>query len=166
MIIILIIILCGDNVLTHVDENGVKMVDVSNKKDVGRTCTAKGYIKLKPSTIEKIKEKELIKGDVLTTAQVAGVMAVKNTSNTIPMCHPLPITSITINFEIYDDKIEAIVKVKTTYKTGIEMEALCGVSTALLTIWDMVKAIEKDEAGQYPETEIYGIKVVEKIKNN
>ena len=68
-------------------------------------------------------------------------------------------------FEIYDDKIEVEVKVKTTYKTGIEMEALTGVSVALLTIWDMVKAIDKDENGQYPETEIYGIKVVEKIKN-
>ena len=151
--------------LTHVDEKGVKMVDVSNKKDVERVCVAKGFIKLKPSTIKAIKEKDVIKGDVLTTAQVAGIIAVKNTSNMIPMCHPLPITSVNVNFEIYNDKIGVEVKVKTTYKTGIEMEALTGVSVALLTIWDMVKAIEKDENGQYPETEIYGIKVVEKIKN-
>lgn len=150
--------------LTHVDEKGVKMVDVSNKKDVGRVCIAEGFIKLKPSTIKAITNKELIKGDVLTTAQVAGIMAVKNTSNMIPMCHPLPITSVNVHFEIYDDKIGVEVKVKTTYKTGIEMEALTGVSVALLTIWDMVKAIEKDENGQYPETEIYGIKVVEKVK--
>ncbi len=150
--------------LTHVDEKGVKIVDVSNKKNVNRICIAEGYIKLKNSTIEKIKEKEIVKGDVLTTAQIAGIMAVKNTSNTIPMCHPLPITSININFQIEKEHIKVIVKVKTTYKTGIEMEALCGVSTALLTIWDMVKAIEKDGNGQYPNTEIYGIKVVEKIK--
>ena len=151
--------------LTHVDEKGVKMVDVSDKEDVERICIAKGFIRLKPATIEAITKKELIKGDVLTTAQVAGIMAVKNTSNIIPMCHPLPITSINVDFTIHDDNIEVEVKVKTTYKTGIEMEALTGVSVALLTIWDMVKAIEKDENGQYPSTEIYGIKVVEKIKN-
>lgn len=150
--------------LTHVDENGVKMVDVSEKKDVERSCTAVGYIKLKPETIQKITDKEIIKGDVLTTAQVAGIMAVKNTSNIIPMCHPLPITSIKINFEILDGEIKAETIVKTTYKTGIEMESLTGVAVALLTIWDMVKAVEKDELGQYPNTEIYGIKVVEKIK--
>ena len=151
--------------LTHVDEKGVKMVDVSDKEDVERICIAKGFIRLKPSTIEAITKKELIKGDVLTTAQVAGIMAVKNTSNIIPMCHPLPITSINVDFTIHDDNIEVEVKVKTTYKTGIEMEALTEVSVAPLTIWDMVKAIEKDENGQYPSTEIYGIKVVEKIKN-
>ena len=115
-------------------------------------------------TIQKITDKEIIKGDVLTTAQVAGIMAVKNTSNIIPMCHPLPITAIKINFEILDAEIKAETIVKTTYKTGIEMESLTGVTVALLTIWDMVKAVEKDEDGQYPNTEIYGIKVVEKIK--
>ncbi|WP_292461007.1 cyclic pyranopterin monophosphate synthase MoaC [Methanothermococcus sp.] len=150
--------------LTHVDEKGVKMVDVSDKKDVERICIAKGFIRLKPSTIEAITKKELIKGDVLTTAQVAGIMAVKNTSNIIPMCHPLPITSINVDFTVHEDNIEVEVRVKTTYKTGIEMEALTGVSVALLTIWDMVKAIEKDENGQYPNTEIYGIKVIGKIK--
>ncbi len=150
--------------LTHVDEKGVKMVDVSNKKDVERICIAKGSIKLKSSTIKAIKEKEVVKGDVLTTAQVAGIMAVKNTSNIIPMCHPLPITSINVNFEVNPSEIEVEVKVKTTYKTGIEMEALTGVSIALLTIWDMVKAIEKDDDGQYPKTEICGVKVIKKIK--
>lgn len=150
--------------LTHVDEKGVKMVDVSKKDDVERTCVAKGYIKLKPSTIEAIEKKKVIKGDVLTTAQIAAIMAVKKTSELIPMCHPLPITSVNVDFETFEDKIGVEVKVKTTYKTGIEMEALTGVSVALLTILDMVKAIEKDENGQYPETEIFGIKVLEKIK--
>ncbi|ABR54297.1 molybdenum cofactor biosynthesis protein C [Methanococcus vannielii SB] len=152
--------------LTHVDENGVKMVDVSIKKDVERSCTAIGFIKLKPETIEKINNKEIIKGDVLTTAQVAGIMAVKNTSNIIPMCHPLPIASVKISFEIFKDNIKAEATVKAIYKTGIEMESLTGVSVALLTILDMVKAIEKDEFGQYPNTEIYGIKVTEKTKGN
>ncbi|MBW9221849.1 cyclic pyranopterin monophosphate synthase MoaC [Methanothermococcus sp. SCGC AD-155-C09] len=152
--------------LTHVDEKGVKMVDISNKRDIGRTCIAKGYIKLKPSTIEAISKKEIIKGDVLTTAQVAAIMAVKNTSNIIPMCHPLPISSVNVEFKLHRESIEAQIIVKTTYKTGIEMEALTGVSTALLTIWDMVKAIEKDKNGQYPHTEIYGIKVLSKIKES
>ena len=152
--------------LTHVDEKGVKMVDISNKRDIGRTCIAKGYIKLKPSTIEAISKKEIIKGDVLTTAQVAAIMAVKNTSNIIPMCHPLPISSVNVEFKLHRESIEVQIIVKTIYKTGIEMEALTGVSTALLTIWDMVKAIEKDKNGQYPYTEIYGIKVLSKIKES
>ena len=152
--------------LTHVDKKGIKMVDISNKRDIERTCIAKGHIKLKPSTIEVISKKEVIKGDVLTTAQVAAIMAVKNTSNIIPLCHPLPISSINVKFKLHNDNIEAQIIVKTTYKTGIEMEALTGVSTALLTIWDMVKAIEKDKNGQYPSTEIYGIRVLSKIKES
>ncbi len=154
--------------LTHLDEEkgGVKMVDVSKKDDIIRECIAEGYIKLKPSTIEKLKNKDIVKGDVLTTSQIGGIMAVKNTSNIIPLCHPVPISSVNIDFNIGDDFIKVVVKVKSIYKTGIEMEALTGVSISLLTIWDMVKAIEKDGDGQYPTTEIYGIKVVEKIKKD
>jgi cyclic pyranopterin phosphate synthase len=150
--------------LTHIDEKGVKMVDISKKEDVERVCVAEGYIKLKPSTIELIKKNEIVKGDVLTTAQIAAMMGVKNTSNLIPACHPLPITSVRVDFDVFENKIKATVEVKTTYKTGIEMEALTGVSIALLTIWDMVKSVEKDENGQYPNTEIYGIKVLKKVK--
>ena len=150
--------------LTHVDDKGVKMVDISKKDDVERFCVAEGYIKLKPETIKLIKDQKIKKGNVLTTAQIAGILAVKKTYELIPMCHPLPITSINIDFEIFEDKIKAICSVKTTYKTGIEMEALTGVSIALLTIWDMVKSAEKDENGQYKTAEIFGIRVVEKIK--
>ena len=150
--------------LTHVDDKGVKMVDISKKDDVERFCVAEGYIKLKPETIKLIKEHKIKKGNVLTTAQIAGILAVKKTYELIPMCHPLPITSINIDFEIFEDKIKAVCSVKTTYKTGIEMEALTGVSIALLTIWDMVKSAEKDENGQYKTAEIFGIRVVEKIK--
>ncbi|AAB99137.1 molybdenum cofactor biosynthesis protein (moaC) [Methanocaldococcus jannaschii DSM 2661] len=150
--------------LTHVDDKGVKMVDISKKEDVERICVAEGYIKLKPETIKLIKEQKIKKGNVLTTAQIAGILAVKKTYELIPMCHPLPITSVNVDFEVFEDKIKAICSVKTTYKTGIEMEALTGVSIALLTIWDMVKSAEKDEDGQYKTAEIFGIRVVEKIK--
>ena len=150
--------------LTHVDDKGVKMVDISKKDDVERFCVAEGYIKLKPETIKLIKEHKIKKGNVLTTAQIAGILAVKKTYELIPMCHPIPITSVNIEFEIFEDRIKAICSVKTTYKTGIEMEALTGVSIALLTIWDMVKSAEKDENGQYKVAEIFGIRVVEKIK--
>ncbi len=150
--------------LTHVDDKGVKMVDISKKEDVERFCVAEGYIKLKPETIKLIKEQKIKKGNVLTTAQIAGILAVKKTHELIPMCHPLPITSVNIDFEVFEDKIKAMCSVKTTYKTGIEMEALTGVSIALLTIWDMVKSAEKDENGQYKTAEIFGIRVVEKIK--
>ena len=150
--------------LTHVDDKGVKMVDISKKDDVERFCVAEGYIKLKPETIKLIKEHKIKKGNVLTTAQIAGILAVKKTYELIPMCHPIPITSVNIDFEIFEDKIKAICSVKTTNKTGIEMDALTGVSIALLTIWDMVKSAEKDENGQYKTAEIFGIRVVEKIK--
>ncbi len=150
--------------LTHVDDKGVKMVDISKKEDVERFCVAEGYIKLKPETIKLIKEQKIKKGNVLTTAQIAGILAVKKTHELIPMCHPLPITSVNIDFEVFEDKIKAMCSVKTTYKTGIEMEALTGVSIALLTIWDMVKSAEKDEKGQYKTAEIFGIRVVEKVK--
>lgn len=150
--------------LTHVDEKGVKMVDISDKEDKNRVCIARGFIKLKPSTVEAISKGEVIKGDVLTTAQVAAIMAVKNTPSIIPLCHPIPITGVDVKFKTKKDGIEVEVKVRTTYKTGVEMEALTGVSVALLTIWDMVKSIEKDKEGQYPDTEIDSIKVVSKKK--
>ncbi|GBF35875.1 cyclic pyranopterin monophosphate synthase MoaC [Methanofervidicoccus abyssi] len=150
--------------LTHVDEKGVKMVDISDKEDKNRVCIARGFIKLKPSTVEAISKGEVIKGDVLTTAQVAAIMAVKNTPSIIPLCHPIPITGVDVKFKTKKDGIEVEVKVRTTYKTGVEMEALTGVSVALLTIWDMVKSIEKDKNGQYPDTEIDSIKVVSKKK--
>ncbi len=140
------------------------MVDISNKNNIYREAIAEGYIKLMPKTIKLIKENKIKKGNILATAQIAGILAVKKTYEIIPLCHPLPITSIDIKFEIFDDRIKAICKVKTTYKTGIEMEALTGVSVALLTIWDMVKSIEKEN--NYKETEIYGIKVVKKVKEN
>lgn len=142
------------------------MVDVTSKPDVSREATAKGRIYLRSETLAAIADGKAVKGNVLATAQVAGTLAVKQTWALIPMCHPLPVGGVSIWFEQTNDYIEAFCRVKTYGKTGIEMEALTGVSLALLTIWDMVKSAEKDEAGQYPVTRIEAIQVVEKIKGS
>lgn len=152
--------------LTHVDEKGVKMVEVGHKDVVFRKAIAKGKIRLKPDTIKLIQEGKTKKGNVIATAQIAGILAVKRTWEIIPLCHPIPLTGVDISFEFGEDYIEATCEVRAYYKTGVEMEALTGVSVALLTIWDMVKAVEKDEKGQYPVTRIYDIRVVEKIKES
>ncbi|WP_461865238.1 cyclic pyranopterin monophosphate synthase MoaC [Thermococcus sp.] len=152
--------------LTHVDEKGVKMVEVGHKKEVFRKAVAKGRIKLKPETIELIRAGKTKKGNVIATAQIAGILAVKKTPELIPLCHPIPLTGVDISFEFGEDYIEATCEVKAYYKTGVEMDALTGVTVALLTIWDMVKAVEKDEKGQYPVTRIYEIRVVEKVKSS
>lgn len=141
------------------------MVDISDKKDVARRAVASGEIQLQPKTIEAIKSRQIVKGEVLETARIAAIMAVKRTFSVIPMCHQIPVTTVDVQFEIGIDTIKAAVEVKSVGKTGVEMEALHGVSVALLTIWDMVKSEEKDEAGNYPLTEIKSIKVLEKSKN-
>ncbi len=141
-----------------------KMVDISAKEDVVRIATAEGFIRLKESTVKAIKEGKVPKGDVLNTATIAGILAVKKTPELIPMCHPIPITSVSVEFELHSNGVKAICTVKSIGKTGVEMEALTGVSVALLTVWDMVKALEKDESGNYPHTAIEYIRVVEKVK--
>ncbi len=140
------------------------MVDITSKKEVYREATASGKIILRKETIERIKEDKVEKGNVFNVATVAAILAVKRTWNLIPLCHPIPITSVKVDFNVSSNSIEVIVNVKTTAKTGVEMEALVGVSTALLTIWDMAKKYEKDEKGQYPYTKIVDIKVESKIK--
>lgn len=149
---------------THIEDGKVRMVDVSHKDDVDRIAIAEGYIRLRSSTIEAILKKEVAKGNVIAAANVAGVMAVKKTPELIPMCHPIPITSVNFDFDIESVGIRVKCTVKSKGKTGVEMEALTGVSVALLTIWDMVKSLEKDEYGNYPKTLIEVIRVVEKIK--
>ncbi|MCE4606167.1 MAG: cyclic pyranopterin monophosphate synthase MoaC [Desulfurococcales archaeon] len=141
------------------------MIDVTEKPEVYREATASGIIKLKPTTVSRIVKGEIEKGDVFTTARVAGLLAVKNTPQIIPHCHPIPYTGITVTFNVIgDDRIKAMVKVRTTWKTGVEMDALTGVMASLLTIWDMVKKYEKDEHGNYPETFIEEVRVEEKVK--
>jgi len=140
------------------------MIDISDKKIIMRRAKAKGEIKLKKETIKTIKEKKVKKGDVFTVARVAGLNAVKNTSMLIPMCHPVPVSAVDIDFDVRENSIICVCEVKAEYKTGVEMEALTGATVALLTIWDMVKYLEKDENGQYPGTRITNVEVVEKMK--
>ncbi|PAB56811.1 cyclic pyranopterin monophosphate synthase MoaC [Anaeromicrobium sediminis] len=135
-----------ENKLTHFDKEGKAiMVDVSEKEDTSREATAKGKVIMKKETLNLIKNGEMGKGDVLGVARVAGIMAAKQTHNIIPMCHPLMITKSQVDFSIIEEEnaIEVIGIVKTTGKTGVEMEALTAVSAAALTIYDMCKAVDK-----------------------
>ena len=141
------------------------MVDVSGKPDVFREATAKGTIKLKPETIRLIEEGKIAKGDPLYTAKIAGVLAAKKTSELVPLCHPLPLTSVDVEAKVLgESSVEVSAIVKTRAQTGVEMEALTAVSVALLTVWDMTKQYEKDASGQYPATTIDNIHVVKKLK--
>ncbi len=141
------------------------MVDVSGKAEVFREATATGKIRLKTETVDLIKEEKIAKGDPLYTAKIAGVLAAKKTSELIPLCHPLPLTSVRVEAEVVaKTAVEVTVTIKTKAQTGVEMEALAAVSAGLLTVWDMVKQYEKDAAGQYPNTSIENIHVVKKRK--
>ena len=131
---------------THFDEQGnARMVDVSEKEITHRVAVAEGTISVSREVMDAIKGNKVKKGDVLTVSQVAGIMGTKRTSDLIPMCHPLSLTNASVVFEVDEDacEIKAICRAVTDGKTGVEMEALTGVSTALLTIYDMCKAIDK-----------------------
>jgi len=144
----------------------MSMVDVTAKPEVYREATAKGKIKLKQETIDLIRKEKIEKGNPFEVAKIAGILAAKNTSSIIPLCHPLPLTNVNVNMNIEGNSaVEVQATVKTKAQTGVEMEALVAVSAALLTIWDMTKQYEKDEAGQYPSTAIQDIHVVRKIKH-
>ncbi|ELY48271.1 cyclic pyranopterin monophosphate synthase MoaC [Natronorubrum sulfidifaciens] len=152
--------------LTHTtDEGDVQMVDVGDKPDSDRRAVAAGEIRLQPSTIEAIRADEIGKGDVLATARIGAIQAVKHTWETIPMCHQIPITNVDTHFDLGEDRVELEVAVETTGKTGCEMEALEGVTTGLNVVWDMVKAVEKDDDGQYPDTGIENVRVLTKEKH-
>lgn len=129
---------------THLDKKGgAKMVDVGWKPDSRRTAIAKGSIFLAAKTIARIKKNRIKKGNVLTVAKVAGIQSAKETSRLIPLCHPLLITNAEVSFNIKKNRIEVESKVECSGKTGVEMEALTAVSVALLTIYDMCKAVDK-----------------------
>ena len=149
---------------THVKGDRVRMVDVSGKDEVMREAVAEGRIRLREATLQAIRKGSLVKGNVLATARVAAVLAVKETPRIIPLCHPIPLSGIEVDFDDGDGFIRAKVRVRSRGPTGVEMEALTGVSVALLTVWDMVKSAEKDRAGQYPDTGIDGIRVLSKKK--
>ena len=143
---------------THIDEEGkARMVDVSEKAATIREALARGFVSMKPDTVQLILDENIPKGDVIATARIAGIMAAKKTGNLIPMCHPLSLTSVAVEIAIEEKKsrvrIEA--RAKTVGQTGVEMEALTAVSVAALTIYDMCKAVDR-------EMSISGIVLVEK----
>jgi cyclic pyranopterin phosphate synthase len=140
------------------------MIDISQKGEVERVATASGRIQLRRSTIEKIQSGTTKKGNVLGSAEVAAILAVKKTPEVIPLCHQINIANVKVEFTVGEEDIKASVSVKSVGKTGVEMDALHGLAVALLTVWDMVKAEEKDETGNYPYTKIEEIVVDKKEK--
>jgi len=149
---------------SHISDGKASMVDVSLKPDQTREAIAQGTIILQHETISAIQDGTVIKGNVLATARVAAVLGVKDTPRIIPMCHAIPVHHISVDFTVQNDRIITSVLVRSSGKTGVEMEALVGVNIALLTIWDMVKSAEKDADGQYPSTKITDVHVVSKVK--
>jgi cyclic pyranopterin phosphate synthase len=146
------------------DEKLAGMVDITEKPAVFRKATATGSIRLQEVSVEAIRKGQVKKGDVLTTARLAAILAVKDTPRLIPLCHQIPITGLEVNFEIEERRVRATVTVTSLGRTGVEMEALTGVAVALLNVWDLVKYLEKDETGNYPDTEIEEIQVMGKRK--
>ena len=146
--------------LTHTDKKGkANMVDVGHKPDQIRTARAEGKIKLNPETVKLIRENQMKKGDVLTIAEIAGIQGGKKTSELIPLCHPLAITKMDVKAELVEDGVIIKSMAKCIGKTGIEMEALTAVNVALLTVYDMCKAVDKS-------MEIDGIRLIEKTKDD
>ncbi|RKU14823.1 cyclic pyranopterin monophosphate synthase MoaC [Candidatus Poribacteria bacterium] len=133
------------NKLTHFDEKGnTRMVDVSGKPETLRVAIAKGHVTAQPETLHRIAEQQMKKGNVLEVARLAGYMAAKRTSELIPLCHPLNLTSIRVDVAIVAEKIEIEAEVQTVGRTGVEMEALTAVSIAGLTVYDMCKAVDRE----------------------
>ncbi|MDE0636269.1 MAG: cyclic pyranopterin monophosphate synthase MoaC [Candidatus Poribacteria bacterium] len=133
------------NKLTHFDEKGnTRMVDVGGKPETLRVAIAKGHVTAQPETLHRISEQQMKKGNVLEVARLAGYMAAKRTSELIPLCHPLNLTSIRVDVVIVAEKIEIEAEVQTVGRTGVEMEALTAVSIAGLTVYDMCKAVDRE----------------------
>jgi cyclic pyranopterin phosphate synthase len=130
--------------LTHVDAEGkARMVDVAGKSETVRRAVARGFVRLAPATVELLRDGAVPKGDALGLARVAGIMAAKRTSDLIPLCHPLSITRVSVDLTIRDDGVDIVAEVGVTGRTGVEMEALTAVSVAALTLYDMVKAVDR-----------------------
>jgi cyclic pyranopterin monophosphate synthase len=141
--------------LSHVDESGaVHMVDVGAKPAQRRRAVARAVVRTLPETATRLRE--LPKGDALTTAQLAGIMAAKRTSDLIPLCHPLPLTHVDVDTRVLDDGVEIVASAETTAQTGVEMEALTAASVAALTVYDMAKAVDK--------TMTFAVELLEKTK--
>ena len=143
-----------------------RMVDVGQKPVVAREATAEGFLRLRPETLRAVAEGRGPKGDPFPAAQVAGILAAKATPQLVPFCHPLPLTAIDVTLAREPEGVRCRATVRTNAQTGVEMEALAAVMGALLTVWDMTKALEKDETGNYPGTAIEGVRVVRKAKGD
>jgi len=142
--------------LSHVDDAGsVRMVDVGGKALSRRRAVAHASVRMAPETVRRLRE--LPKGDALATAQLAGIMAAKRTSELIPLCHPLPLTNVEVSLAVGEDGVEIVAAAETTAQTGVEMEALTAASVAALTVYDMAKAVDK-------EMVVEGVRLVEKTK--
>ena len=141
--------------LSHVGDSGaVKMVDVGAKPMQRRRAIARAVVRMSPGTAAKLRD--LPKGDALTTAQLAGIMAAKRTSELIPLCHPLPLTHVEVRLQVADSEVEITASAETTAQTGVEMEALTAAAVAALTVYDMAKAIDKGMT--------FSVELVEKVK--
>ena len=141
------------------------IVPVGHKPIVERVAIATGILELSTDSADAIRNGLVAKGDVLEASMVAAIQAVKETPRSIPHCHIIPIESCSVVWDWDDNDLRCTVRVSAHWKTGVEMEALCGVSTGLLCAWDMVKSLEKDDLGQYPKTKIREIRVLEKHKD-
>ena len=142
--------------LSHINDRGeANMVDVTDKAETKRTARAEGCVVMKKTTAQAIRDNEIEKGEVLAVARVAGIQAAKKCSDLIPLCHPLALSKVEVEFELLDDRVVITSMCRLTGKTGVEMEALCAVSTAALTIYDMCKALDKG-------MRIEGVRLLEK----
>ncbi len=141
-----------------------QIVDVGRKPEVPRVAVARGTLRLRPETVRAIAGRTIPKGDVLATAQVAALHAVKRTSELLPLCHPIPVSHARASFELGDDALHLTVTVEAHYRTGVEMEALTAAAIGLLCVWDMVKPLEKDDRGGYPDARLEDLHVVRKTK--
>ncbi|MCH8022149.1 MAG: cyclic pyranopterin monophosphate synthase MoaC [Thaumarchaeota archaeon] len=140
------------------------MANISGKDIVLREATAQGTISLQQKTISLMKKGKIEKGNPIDIANIAGIASTKLTPMIMPLCHPLPIEDVKLEFQIKKESVSIKASVKTHWKTGVEMEALTAVTAALLNIWDVVKKYEKDKNGQYPTTKIYDVSVLRKVK--
>lgn len=140
------------------------MVDVDEKPMVLRRATAAGRIRVSAATLDAIRERRIPKGDVLEVARTAAILAAKKTPELVPLSHPIPLEAVKVEFVFGKDFLDCRALVSARWKTGVEMEALAAVAVGLLTVWDLVKPLEKDAQGQYPHTRITDVRIEEKLK--
>tara|TARA_B100000287_G_C20487786_1_gene723802 strand:- start:32 stop:481 length:450 start_codon:yes stop_codon:yes gene_type:complete len=142
------------------------VVDITQKEIVLRSAVATGILKLSQKSVEAISSNQVKKGDVIEASTIAAIQAVKETPRIIPHCHPIPLEGCKVDWELLENSLRCTVSVTAHYKTGIEMEAITGVCAGLLCALDMVKSYEKDADGQYPNSEICEVRIVEKYKSD